>query len=122
MNVDSGLVDRGGMLFRRRYGLPIAFGIMFLVSLGGFRLWVDSRLEEPIVEPYQFYLDQLAAASPAAQSTLRAYFAQSGRDSVASQDFLPLCATMTRQASEQGVNVQAISRNIAQGCVKLGVS
>jgi hypothetical protein len=119
MTVDS--IDLQQPSFLRRYGLPIAFGVMFLVILGSFRMWVDSRAEEPIVAPYQFYLDQLASASPEAKSTLQDYFAQSRRDSVASQDFLALCATMTRQASEQGVNVQAISRNIAQGCVKLGV-
>jgi hypothetical protein len=38
---------------------------------------------------------------------LQRYLAASGRDSVASQDFLPLCTTMLRQARAQGVNVGA---------------
>ena len=54
-------------------------------------------------------IEQLAAASPEARSELERYLAASGRDSVASQDFLPLCKTMLRQARAQGVQVEQIS-------------
>jgi hypothetical protein len=70
------------------------------------RLWLDHRAEQPIVGPYKSFIDALAAASPEARSELQRYLAASGRDSVASQDFLPLCATMLRQAQAQDVKLE----------------
>ena len=102
--------------FARRYRLPIAIGVLVVAFLMGLRLWRDHEGKQPIVEPYKFFIEQLAAASPEARSELQRYLAASGRDSVASQDFLPLCATMLRQARAQGVNVEAISPAIAALC------
>ena len=93
--------------FARRYRLPIAIGILVVAFLMGLRLWRDHEGKQPIVDPYKFFIEQLAAASPEARSELQRYLAASGRDSVASQDFLPLCTTMLRQARAQGVNVGA---------------
>ncbi len=124
--------------FARRYRLPIAFGVLVVAAIVGLRLWLDYRAEQPIVDPYKSFIEQLAAASPEARSELQRYLAASGRDSVASQDFLPLCATMLRQAQKaraqevctvipnsnfqlctntpQGMNVEGISPAIAALC------
>ena len=93
--------------FGRRYRLPIALGVLVVAVIMGLRLWRDHEGKQPIVDPYKFFIEQLAAASPEARSELQRYLAASGRDSVASQDFLPLCTTMLRQARAQGVNVGA---------------
>jgi len=104
----------------------------------GLRLGLDHLAEQPIVDPYKSFIEQLAAASPEARSELQRYLAASGRDSVASQDFLPLCATMLRQAQKarvqelctvisdsnfqlckntpQGMNIEGISPAIATLC------
>jgi predicted negative regulator of RcsB-dependent stress response len=88
--------------FARRYGLSIALGVLVMVAVVvGWHLWLGHRANQPIVGPYKSFIEQLAAASPEARSELQRYLAASGRDSVASQDFLPLCATMLRQAQEQ---------------------
>jgi len=92
----------------RRYRLPIALGVLVVVAvIMGLRLSLDHLAEQPIVGPYKSFIELLAAASPEARSELQRYLAASGRDSVASQDFLPLCTTMLRQARAQGVNVGA---------------
>ena len=93
--------------FARRYRLPIALGVLLVAVIIGLRLWLDRQGKQPILDPYKFFIEQLAAASPEARSELQRYLAASGRDSVASQDFLPLCTTMLRQARAQGVNVGA---------------
>jgi hypothetical protein len=80
--------------FARRYRLPIAFGVLVVGVIMGLRLGLDYLAEQPIVDPYKSFIEQLAADSPDARSELQRYLAASGRDSVASQDFLPLCATM----------------------------
>jgi predicted negative regulator of RcsB-dependent stress response len=100
--------------FARRYGLPIAFGVLVVAVIMGWRLWLDHQAKQPIVDPYKSFIEQLAAASPEARSELQRYLAASGRESVASQDFLPLCATMLRRA--RGVNASAISPGIAVLC------
>jgi predicted negative regulator of RcsB-dependent stress response len=92
--------------FARRYQLSIALGVLVVAVLMGLRLWLDHRAEQPIVGPYKSFIDALAAASPEARSELQRYLAASGRDSVASQDFLPLCATMLRQAQAQDVKLE----------------
>jgi hypothetical protein len=99
--------------FLQRNWLPITFGILLLAILGAAMTLFK---QQAVQEPFQSYLDQVAAASPAANSTLQAYYAQVRRENVASQDFLPLCSTMTKQAEGQSVNVDSISRNIASGC------
>src|SRR5215475_13122553 len=96
--------------FARRYRLPIALGVMVLVaSIMGLRLSLNYLAAQPIVEPYKSFIEKLADASPEARSELQRYLAASGRDSVASQDFLPLCKTMLRQARAQGVQVGQIA-------------
>jgi hypothetical protein len=96
--------------FARRYRLPIALGVLMLVAvIMGLRLLLNYFGEQPIVEPFKSYIEQLAEASPEARSELERYLAASGRDSVASQDFLQLCKTMLRQARAQGVQVEQIS-------------
>jgi len=98
--------------FARRYRLPIALGVMVLVaSIMGLRLSLNYLAAQPIVEPYKSFIEKLADASPEARSELQRYLAASGRDSVASQDFLPLCATMLRQVQAQGEPRQ---RGVAQ--------
>ena len=88
--------------FARRYRLPIALGVLMLVAvIVALRLLVNYFGEQPIVEPFKSYIEQLADASPEARSELQRYLAASARDSVASQDFLPLCKTMLRQARER---------------------
>lgn len=132
-----------------RFGSPASFICAALPTadrlrrLGGGRHrglapWLDYRAEQSIVDPYKSFIEQLAAASPEARSELQRYLAASGRDSVASQDFLPLCATMLRQAQKaraqeictmipnsnfqlctntpQGMNVEGISPAIATLC------
>src|SRR5215475_1672457 len=92
--------------FARRYRLPIALGVLVVAAvIMGLRLFLDHLAEQPIVEPYKSLIEQLAAASPEARSELQRYLAASGRDSVASKDFLPLCATMLRQAEAQDVKL-----------------
>jgi len=89
--------------FARRYRLSyIALGVLVMVAvIMGWRLLQDHLAEQPIVDPYKSFIEQLAAASPLARSELQRYLAATGRDSVASRDFLPLCATMLRQAQAQ---------------------
>ena len=96
--------------FVRRYRLPIALGVLMLVAvIVVLRLLLNYFGEQPIVEPFKSYIERLAEASPEARSELERYLAASGRDSVASQDFLPLCATMLRQARAQGGQVAQFS-------------
>jgi hypothetical protein len=96
--------------FARRYRVPIALGVLMLVAvIMGTRLLLNYFGDQPIVEPFKSFIEQLANASPEARSELQRYLAASGRDSVASQDFLPLCKTMLRQARAQGVQVEKIS-------------
>jgi hypothetical protein len=114
MTIDPGSPVRRPFL--QRNWLPITFGILLLVIVGAATTLLR---QQAVQEPFQSYLDRLASASPAANSTLQAYYAQAQRENVASQDFLPLCSAMTKQAEEQGVNVDAISRNIASGCRSL---
>ena len=103
--------------FARRYRLPIAFGVLVVVAvLIGLRLSLDHLAEQPIVDPYKSFIEQLAAASPEARSELQRYLAASARDTVASRDFLPLCQTMLRQARAQGVHVEQMSVRILALC------
>jgi len=106
--------------FARRYRLPIALGVLVLVaSIVGLRLSLNYLAEQPIVEPWKSYIEKLADASPEARSELQRYLAASGRDSVASQDFLLLCKTMVRQARAQGVQVAQILREDLALCSDL---
>jgi hypothetical protein len=91
--------------FARRYRLPIVLGLLVVAVIIGLRLGLDHLAKQPIVDPYKSFIEQLAAASPEARSELQRYLAASGRDSLASGDFLPLCATMLRSVG----NVAAIS-------------
>jgi len=84
--------------FARRYRLQIAFGVLVVAVIMGLPLWRGYVAKQPIVDPYKSFIEQLAAASPEARSELQRYLAAVGRDSVASQDFMPLCATMLQQA------------------------
>ena len=96
--------------FARRYRVPIALGVLMLVAgIVAAKLLLNYFGEQPIVEPFKSYIEQLADASSEARSELQRYLAASGRDSVASQDFLPLCKTMVRQAQAQGVQVEWMS-------------
>jgi|SRR5262245_15832944 len=96
--------------FARRYRLAIALGVLTLVAaMVVLRILLNFFGEQPIVEPYRSYIEQLADASPAARSDLQSYFASTGRDSVASKDFLALCNTMLRRARAQGVKVEQMS-------------
>ena len=101
--------------FARRYRLPIALGVLVLAGVTIVRLWLNYLAEQPIVDPFKSYIEELAAASPAARSELQRYLAASGRDSVASQDFLPLCMTMMRQAQAEGEPRQ---RRVAQNVLR----
>src|SRR5438046_8962429 len=83
--------------FLQRNCLPIAFGILLLAILGVATTLRQQAADQGILEPLQSFLDQLAAASPAAKSTLQAYYTQFRRDSVAAKDVLPLCSTMKQQ-------------------------
>src|SRR5262252_2922411 len=99
--------------FARRYRVPIGLGILVLVAgIVAMRLLLNYFGEQPIVEPFKSFIEQLANASPDARSELQRYLAAHARDSVASQDFLPLCQTMLRQARAQGVNVTQMSTRI----------
>jgi hypothetical protein len=103
--------------FVRRYRLPLTFGALMLVAgLVATKLLLNYFGEQPIVEPFKSFIEQLANASPEARSELQRYLAAHARDSVASQDFLPLCKTMLRQARAQGVNVQQMSVRILALC------
>jgi len=103
--------------FVRRYRLPIALGVLVLAAVTiGLRLWLNYLAEQPIVDPFKSYIEELAAASPAARSELQRYLAASGRDSVASQDFPLLCATMRRHAQTQGVQVDQNSGSVFVVC------
>jgi hypothetical protein len=96
--------------FARRYRVPIALGVLMLVAvIVVLRLSLNYLGEQPIVDPFKSYIEQLADASPEARSELQRYLAASGRDSVASRDFLALCNTMVRQAQAQGVQVALMS-------------
>ena len=89
--------------FARRYRVPIALGVLMLVAgIVATKLLLNYFGEQPIVEPFKSFIEQLANASPEARSELQRYLAASGRDSVASKDFLPLCATMLRKARAEG--------------------
>ena len=103
--------------FVRRYRVPITFGVLMLVvGLVATKLLLNYFGEQPIVEPFKSFIEQLANASPEARSELQRYLAAHARDSVASQDFLPLCQTMLRQARAQGVNVTQMSTRILALC------
>jgi hypothetical protein len=101
--------------FARRYRVPIALGVLVLVAFFvALRLTLNYLAEQPIVEPWKSYIEKLADASPETRSELQRYLAASGRDTVASKDFLPLCKTMVRQARAQGVHVaQILQRDLA---------
>jgi predicted negative regulator of RcsB-dependent stress response len=101
--------------FARRYRLSIALGVLLVVAaIIGLRLWRDHLAEQPIVGPYKSFIEQLAAASPEARSELQRYLAASSRDSVASRDFLPLCATMLRQAQAHDQNLLMLKMGLDQ--------
>jgi hypothetical protein len=100
--------------FARRYRLPIAFGVLVVAFIIGLRLWLDHQAEQPIVDPYKSFIEQLAAASPEARSELQRYLVASGRDSVASRDFLPLCGTTLSML--QQARMQEACTVIPNGC------
>jgi hypothetical protein len=103
--------------FVRRYRVPITFGALMLVAgLVATKLLMNYFGELPIVEPFKSFIEQLANASPDARSELQRYLAAHARDSVASEDFLPLCQTMLRQARAQGVNVTQMPVEILKLC------
>jgi hypothetical protein len=55
--------------FARRYRLLIALGVLVVVAvIMGLRLLLDHLAEQPIVDPYKSFIEQLAAASPEARS------------------------------------------------------
>ena len=110
MTIDS--VDQSPS-FARRYRLQIALGFSVLVAgIVVLRLLLNYFGEQPIVEPWKSSIEKLANASPKARSELQRYLTASGRDTVASQDFLLLCKTMVRQAREQGVQVAQTLRRV----------
>jgi hypothetical protein len=102
--------------FARRYRLSyIALGVLVMVAvIMGWRLLLGHLAERPILDPFKSYIEQLAAASPEARSELQRYLAASGRDSVASRDFLPLCATMLRQAQAHDQNLLMLKMGLDQ--------
>jgi hypothetical protein len=103
--------------FARRYRVPIALGVLILVAgIVAMKLLLNYFGEQPIVEPFKSFIEQLANASPEARSELQRYLAASARDTVASRDFQPLCQTMLRQARAQGVNVEQMSVRILALC------
>jgi hypothetical protein len=88
--------------FARRYRVPISLGVLLLVAvIVVLHLSLNYLGEQPIVDPFKSYIKELADASPEARSELQRYLAASGRDSIASQDFMQLCKTMLRQAQAQ---------------------
>jgi hypothetical protein len=100
--------------FARRYRLSIALGVLVLVVAVIMRLWLDQLAKQPVLDPFKSYIEQLAAYSPEARSELQKYLAASGRDSVASRDFPPLCATMLRQAQAQDVRRLQLNMGLDQ--------
>jgi hypothetical protein len=70
-----------------------------MVVLAGFSVWRDYQAKQPILEQHQQRLEQLAETSTKAKSILRDYYVDRKRSTVASEDFMALCALMYRAAN-----------------------
>ncbi|WP_377153945.1 hypothetical protein ACFJIX_19510 [Roseateles sp. UC29_93] len=106
--------------FWREWGILIGFAVFAVAAIGAFRMWTEYKAEQPIVEPYKRYLNELAAASPGATAFLQQYRAVHRRDSVASMHYPHMCGAMTRLAEGEGVDPGKIDPGQAPTCSHLG--
>ena len=89
----------GPRSFLTRYGILIGCGVCVMAALAGFRVWRDYQAKQPIVEQHQHRLEQLAETSTQAKSILERYYVDHKRSTVASEDFMPLCALILQEAN-----------------------
>lgn len=90
------------------------------LSLVGYRWWSDHLRQSPVAEVHARYLDFLAERSAQASAYRDAYYGKFGRDSVASEHFEQVCATMLRLALQDQVDPAAHSAPMAPRCSALG--
>ena len=84
----------GPRAFLGRYGILIGCGVCVMAALAGFIVWRDYQAKQPILEQHQHLLEQLAETSTQAKSILQRYYVDHKRSTVASEDFVSLCARM----------------------------
>ncbi|MET3373658.1 hypothetical protein ABIC89_002720 [Variovorax boronicumulans] len=102
--------------FLRNWGLLVLFGVSILATFALFRVWTEHQADQPVIEPYQHYLNEVAAQSKSARKYLENYFARYERQSVASQHFEPVCASVTTLADRDGVDPEIVSMPMARAC------
>lgn len=94
----------------------IVFFAAFAALIIGIYFWSERQFMQPIDPVYAAYIEQLAQASPKAQRYQDKYFQHSNRSTVASQDFLMVCAGMTQAAKTEDIDPAKFSKNLAALC------
>ncbi|AYM95639.1 hypothetical protein EAG14_05400 [Acidovorax sp. 1608163] len=102
--------------FAREWGPLIAFGIVVLALLVGWRLWTDHMAQAPVEAKYAEYLSALAEHSESARELLERYQKRYERNTIASKHFEAMCAAMTEFAQDDGVDPDSFSQGIADTC------
>jgi hypothetical protein len=104
----------GPRAFLARYGILIGCGVSVTGALAGFSVWRGYQAKQPILEQHQHHLEQLAETSTKAKSILQGYYVDHKRSTVASEDFMTLCALMYREANPNNAIELRALRCLAQ--------
>jgi hypothetical protein len=105
--------------FRRWVGwLPLL--ALCAGSLVGYRVWTDRLKQSAVADVHAQFLDFMAGHSPKALAYRIDYYKKFERDSVASQHFEQVCASMYSLAVEDKVNPADHSTMMAKGCKAFG--
>ncbi|XVJ70638.1 MAG: tetratricopeptide repeat protein [Rhizobacter sp.] len=102
--------------FIQEWGVLIAFAVIAIASLGGFRIWTEHKANQPVSEAYRIYLDQLSSNSKNAEAFLQDYYAKYSRRTVASKHFESVCGAATALADHDGFNPEKVSEQMARAC------
>lgn len=105
--------------FLRQWGVLIAFGVLAVGTLVGFRTWTEAKAQAPVTREYAGFLDYMAERSPQAREYRQTYYRKFARDTVASQHFEQVCAVMHRVALDEGAEPGKYSEHMSRGCEQL---
>ncbi len=102
--------------FLRQWGILIAFAVLAIGALVGFRTWTESKAEAPVAPEYAGFLTFLAEQSTDARDYLQNYYKKFSRKTVASQHFEQVCGVMHRLAVGQAVEPSKYSEHMSSAC------
>ncbi|HTJ97139.1 MAG TPA: hypothetical protein VL381_06695 [Rhodocyclaceae bacterium] len=95
---------------------PVIFLSIIVAMLAGIYFWSEHRAKAPIDPTYEQYVQDVSNASKAAFDFRAVYFSDLKRDTIASEDFILVCAGMTKAAQAEGIDTAKFGPNISSLC------